>query len=196
MITENDAVSWFALQVRQQNEKRVSAALRSKGYEEFLPLHHCRRRWSDRIKEMTVPLFPGYVFCRFSLQRRLPILLTPGVLFVVGVGKAPSPVDEREIASLQCIVRSQLNAEPCPYVKVGQRVRIERGALAGVEGVLAGIKSKHRLVVSVTLLQRSIAVEIEEECVCPLGPSLMHPPSPRQAPDTRLPVSESGRWVC
>jgi len=186
MMTENGSFNWFALQVRPQYEKRVSAALQSKGYEEFLPLSHSRRRWSDRVKEISEPLFPGYVFCRFSLHSRLPILLTPGVLFIVGAGKMPSAVDDREIESLQCVVRSELTAEPCPYVRVGQRVRIEQGALAGVEGLLAAIKNKHRLVVSVTLLQRSVAVEIEEEWVCPsVSPALTAVPALEHPSTTR-----------
>jgi len=175
---------WFALRIKPQREKIVASALRSKGYEEFLPLYRCRRRWSDRIKEMDVPLFPGYVFCRFDVHSRLPILVTPGVLLIVGVGKTPSPVDNREIAALQSIVKSGLQVEPWPFLKIGQRVRIERGSLEGVEGILVAIKKPYRLVVSVALLQRSVAVEIDHQWATPIGPSLL-PPQERVALGTK-----------
>jgi transcription antitermination factor NusG len=171
---------WFALRIKPQREKIVASALRSKGYEEFLPLYRCRRRWSDRIKEMDLPLFPGYVFCRFDVHSRLPILVTPGVLLIVGVGKTPSPVDDSEIAALQSIVKSGLQAEPWPFLKIGQRVRIEHGSLEGVEGILVAIKKPYRLVVSVTLLQRSVAVEIDHHWATSIGPSPL-PPQERVA---------------
>ena len=168
MLSSNNELQWFALVVRSQHEKIVSSALQDKGYEEFLPLYTSKRRWSDRMKQLTLPLFPGYLFCRFDLNHRLPILVTPGVLQVVGAGKVPLPVDESEIAALRSIVNSGLQAEPWPYLKVGQRVRIERGSLEGVEGILTSVKKPFRLVVSVTLLQRSVAVEVDQGWVSPI----------------------------
>ena len=168
MLSTNNDPQWFALVVRSQHEKMVSAALQDKGYEEFLPVYTSKRRWSDRMKELTLPLFPGYLFCRFDLNHRLPILVTPGVLQVVGAGKIPLPVEESEIAALRSIVDSGLQAEPWPYLRVGQRVRIERGSLEGVEGILISVKKPFRLVVSVTLLQRSVAVEIDQDWVSPI----------------------------
>jgi transcription antitermination factor NusG len=159
---------WYALFVRVNHEIKVSSALRNKGCEEFLPLYRARHRWSDRIKEIQSPLFPGYVFCRFDLKRRLPILTTPDVHFIVGTGKAPIPIDEREINNLKLIAESQLQAEPWPYLKIGERIRIEQGALAGLEGVLLAVKKPFRLIVSVTLLQRSVAVEIDETWASPM----------------------------
>lgn len=159
---------WFALFVRVNHEKIVSAALRSKGYEEFLPLCRSRRRWSDRTKEVQSPLFSGYVFCRLDLNRRLPILTTTGVHSIVGNGKVPVPVPELEIDNLRLLVGSQLQAEPWPYTKVGQKVRIEQGALSGLEGILVALKKPCRVVVSVTLLQRSVAVEIDEAWASPV----------------------------
>ncbi|MCI0423321.1 MAG: NusG-like protein [Acidobacteria bacterium] len=141
----------------------VASLLHSKGYEEFLPLYRSRRRWSDRMKAIEKPLFPGYVFCRFDVQKRLPILMTPGVRLIAGIGKTPLPVNDSEMAALQLIVQSGLQAEPWPFLQVGQRVRIERGSLQGVEGILMAIKKPYRLVVSVTLLQRSVAVELDGE---------------------------------
>jgi transcription antitermination factor NusG len=159
--------SWFALRSKARLEKLVAASLRSKGYEEFLPLYHCRRPWSDRIKVQELPLFPGYVFCRFDMHNRLPILLTPGVLLIVGCGRTPLPVEDSEIAALQSIVNSRLKAEPWPYLRIGQRVRIERGSLEGVEGILLATKPQ-RLVVSVTILQRSVSLEVDETWARPI----------------------------
>jgi transcription antitermination factor NusG len=161
---------WFALRIWSQKEKLVAAALASKGYEYFLPLYRCRRRWSDRVKEFELPLFPGYLFCRFDLNHRLPILITPGVMLIVGIGKIPVPVDEGELAAIQSIVNSGLKTEPWPYLQVGQRVRIERGSLIGVEGILVALKRPRRLVVSVTILQRSVAVEMDEDWAYPVSP--------------------------
>jgi len=165
-------MNWFALRVRPRCEKVVADALAGKGYEQFLPLHLERRRWSDRVASVELPLFPGYVFCRFDAQHRLPILITPGVVAVVGAAKRPEPVDDGEIASLRILVASQLQLEPWPYLHVGQRVQIVGGPLAGAEGVLLAVRKPHRderrLVVSVALLQRSVAVEIPESCAWPV----------------------------
>jgi transcription antitermination factor NusG len=161
---------WFALRIWSQKEKLVAAALHSKGYEQFLPLYRCRRRWSDRVKEFELPLFPGYLFCRFDPNNRLPILVTPGVMLIVGIGKIPVPVDEGELAAIQSIINSGLKTQPWPYLRIGEKVRIERGSLEGVEGILVAVKKPHRLVVSVTILQRSVAVEIDEGWAHPVSP--------------------------
>jgi transcription antitermination factor NusG len=159
---------WFALQVRSRYENIVTAHLSGKGYEYFLPLYKCRRRWSDRFKEIECPLFPGYVFCRLNPLNRLPILMIPGVSLIVGMGKTPIPIDEAEIAAIQSAVKSGLPSQPCPFVQIGQRVRIEHGPLCGLEGVLLDFRGRHRLVLSVTLLQRSIAVQVEDAWVTPI----------------------------
>ncbi len=164
-----DNYPWFALFVRVNHEIKVSAALRSKGCDEFLPLYRAKRRWSDRIKEVQSPLFPGYVFCRLDLNKRLPVLTTPDVHSIVGNGKIPIPLEEREIENLKLIASSELQAEPWPYLRVGERIRIEQGSLAGLEGILLALKKPFRLVVSVTLLQRSVAVEIDETWASPAG---------------------------
>jgi transcription antitermination factor NusG len=165
-----DPLLWYALQVRPRFEKVIASMLLYKGYEGFLPLYRKRSRWSDRIKEIQFPLFPGYLFCRFDINKRLPILVTPGVMHVVGIGKTPHPVDEAEIAALQAVVISGLQAEPRSYLTAGQKVRIEIGPLAGVEGILVAIKGAKRLVLSVNLLQRSVSVEIDESWVVPITP--------------------------
>src|SRR6266849_3946189 len=160
---------WFALQVRSRYESFVAAHLSGKGYEWFLPLYKSRRRWSDRFVETEQPLFPGYVFCRLNPLDRLPILMIPGVSLIVGVGKTPVAIDETEIAAIQAAVKSGLPSQPWPFARIGQRVRIEHGPLCGLEGVLTNFKGRHRLVLSVTLLQRSIAVQIEEAWVTPIS---------------------------
>jgi transcriptional antiterminator RfaH len=156
---------WFALQVRVRHEADVTVHLESKGYEWFLPLYTERRRWSDRVKQVEAPLFPGYVFCRFNPNDRLPILKTPGVSQIVGYSRVPVPVDEQEIESIRTLVASGVPNFPCAYLEVGSRVRIEAGALRGLEGILTDLKGKRRLVLSITLLQRSVAVEIDSEAV-------------------------------
>lgn len=156
---------WFALQVRTRYETLVAEHLQGKGYEWFLPLYKARKRWSDRIKEMELPLFPGYLFCRLNPTDRLPILKTPGVTQIVGYNHSPVPVDESEIQAIRTLVASGMPNSPCAYIEVGSRVRIESGALRGVEGILMELKGKRRLVLSITLLQRSVAVEIDSDAV-------------------------------
>lgn len=159
---------WYSLHVRSRSEKLVTQALAQKGYETFLPFWRRERRWSDRVKKIELPLFPSYLFCRFDANQRLPILTTPGVLAILGAGKTPVPVDNREIAAVEAIVRSGLAVEPQPYLQTGQRVVIADGPLRGVEGFLTAVKNRRRLVVSVTLLRRSVTVDVDECSVVPL----------------------------
>jgi transcription termination/antitermination protein NusG len=159
---------WFALRVKSRFERIVSVAARNKGFEEFLPLYTSRHRWSDRTKTVEIPLFPGYVFCRLSVDHRLPLLTIPGVVHFVGIGKVPMPIDDAEIMAVQAAVRAGLGTQPWPFLDVGQRVLLEGGPLAGLEGILVEVRKQQRLVVSVSLLRRSVAVEIEREWVRPL----------------------------
>jgi transcription antitermination factor NusG len=152
---------WFALHVRTRHEAGVAAHLQGMGYEDFLPLYKTRTRWSDRTKEIETPLFPGYLFCRFDPQNRLPILKTPGVIQVVGYSRQPIPVEETEIEAIQALVASGIPSQPWPYLEIGEKVRIESGPLRGREGVLVEFKGTRRIVLSVALLQRSVAVEID-----------------------------------
>jgi transcription antitermination factor NusG len=160
---------WFALSVKPRHEKSTSAALRFKGFQEFAPLYRSLRRWSDRFKEVELPLFAGYVFCRFDASRRLPILTTPGVLRIVGNGREPVPVLDSEIEALKAVAGSGLAAEPWPFLEVGSQIGIEEGPLRGAHGTLIEIKGRERLVLSVTLLRRSIAVEVDRRWVMPLA---------------------------
>jgi transcription antitermination factor NusG len=158
---------WFALQVRARHELGITNYLCGQGYESFLPRYKCRKRWSDRVKEVQSPLFPGYLFCRFDPQDRLPVMKIPGVMQIVGANRVPLPVDEVEISAIQTLVASGMPNQPWPFLQVGERVRIESGSLCGIEGILMDFKGTHRLVLSITLLQRSVSVEIDSALVSP-----------------------------
>jgi transcription antitermination factor NusG len=165
----HSGLSWFALQTRSRWEAATAGLLRAKGLETLLPTFTSKRKWSDRLKTVESPLFPGYVFCRFDVHNRLPVLITPGVIAVVGRGKTPIPVDDREILSIQGAIGSGIGMEPWPYVEIGERVRIQDDVLDGMEGILASFKGSDRVVISVTLLRRSVALEIDRSRITPLG---------------------------
>ena len=179
-INESKAIRWFAVGVKSQHEKTIATMMRNKGLEEFLPTYKSRHRWSDRYQSVELPLFPGYVFCRLDPKYRLPVLIVPGVLHFVGLGRIPVPIDDEEIERIQSAVRSGLRLEPTAYLNVGQRVRLEDGPLTGLEGILIEIRKQYRVVVSLTLLQRSVAVEIERHWITPVGdrqtPTHLSPP--------------------
>jgi transcription antitermination factor NusG len=166
-----DSLRWYALQVRTRWESSTTMLLSGKDYQTFLPTYKTKKRWNGRLREVDVPLFPGYVFCQFDAQKRLPILVTPGVIAVVGRGRVPLPVDDGEIAAIRTIVSSGFRAEPWPYLELGQKIRIESDALMGLEGILINFKGNHRIVVSVSLLRRSVALEIDRSCVRPVSPA-------------------------
>jgi transcriptional antiterminator RfaH len=153
--------NWYALQVWVRKEAVVATQLQGQGFECFLPKYKSVRQWSDRRKELEQPLFPGYLFCRFNYTERRPIVLTPGVLQVVGNGRAGLPVEDQEIEAIQLAVSSGIAAQPWPYLEVGERVRVHTGKLTGLEGILVNFKGNHRVILSVTLLQRSVALEID-----------------------------------
>lgn len=157
---------WFALTSKPRHEKVAAENLRCKGLESFVPLYRSQRQWTDRVQSVDMPLFPGYVFCRFAYASRLPVLNTPGVTSVVSFSDTPAPVADDEISRLRAIQASGLPSQPWPYVRLGQKARIERGALAGLEGVLIREKDSLRVVVSVELLQRAVAVEIDRDIIC------------------------------
>ncbi len=161
--------SWFALTVKPRHEKAAAQYLDRAGLESFLPLYSSPQRWSDRIKIVQLCLFPGYVFCRFERERRMDVLKAPSVLSIVSFAGKPVVVPDHEIDAIRTILASGDKVWPWPYLKTGQRVRIERGALAGVEGILSKHKNAWRVVVSIELLQRSVAVEIDRELVLPIG---------------------------
>jgi transcription antitermination factor NusG len=159
---------WYALRVRSNFERQVSNLLRAKGIEEYLPLYKSRRIWSDRVRQMDLPLIPGYVFCRIPLQSRPVVLATTGVVGLAGHQSQPLPIDERELAAVRRIAETQSSVEPWPFLKIGQRVLVHKGPLAGVEGILLKVKTSYRLVVSVTLLGRAVASEIDSAYAKPI----------------------------
>jgi transcription antitermination factor NusG len=171
MSLGNDFQRWYALQVRTRWEGSTALLLSGKGYDTLLPTYKAKKRWSGKSKEFSQPLFPGYVFCRFDAQKRLPVLVTPGVIAVVACSKVPLPVDEGEISALQTLVTNGLPAEPWPFLELGQRVRIESEPLRGLEGILINFKGNQRIVLSVSLLRRSVALEIDQSAVRPVGPT-------------------------
>jgi transcription antitermination factor NusG len=171
MTDASHRLLWFAITVKPRHEKAVSQALESKGLEAFLPLYRARRRWSDRVKELDLPLFTGYVFCRFPRPERARVLATPGVNSVVSFGNQPAEIPEVEVESIRTLVANGTAIRPCPHLEVGERVRIEAGPLAGVEGVLTQLKDAWRVVVSVDLLRRSVAAEVERDAVSAVRPA-------------------------
>jgi transcription antitermination factor NusG len=171
MTLETDIQRWFALQVRTRGESSTALLLSGKGYQTFLPTYQTKKRWNGKPRVVNAPLFPGYVFCHFDVQKRLPILVTPGVIAVVGRGRLPLPVDDSEIAAIQSVLASGFRPEPWPYLEQGQKIRIESDVFSGLEGILINFKGKDRVVVSVSLLRRSVAVEIDRSCVRPVSPA-------------------------
>jgi transcriptional antiterminator RfaH len=161
--------SWFAVQVKTTHEKRVAVQFDQKGLEPFLPVFRQRRRWSDRVKEVDQPLFPGYVFCRFAPARRIAVLKTDGVARVVSIGSVPAPIDENEILAIQQAVQSGMCVQPHSYLQRGRRVRIEAGPLEGVEGLIVDIRKRQRLILSVSVLRSSMSVDIDCAWVAPIS---------------------------
>jgi len=152
--------------VKSRCEFRAHEDLCGRGFETFLPLCAVRRNWSDRVKTLQVPLFSGYLFCRFALPDRVRVLNSAGVAQIVSCGSMPVPISETEIRSVQALVASKVACVPWPYLRSGQRVSIEHGPLAGVEGVIVRAEDgKPRVVVSVTMLLRSVAAEIERDWI-------------------------------
>lgn len=164
---------WFALVVKPQHEFQVAESLSFKRIETFLPTFKSRRIWSDRIKVVDAPLFSGHVFARFAYQSsRTPVLQTPGVRSLIKFGNVPATVEESEIESIRTLVASGFPLQPCPFLTVGQRVRVERGPFAGAEGVIVAQRDTWRMVVNVQILQRAVAVEFDREILSSLKSTL------------------------
>lgn len=167
MIDRSALPCWYALHVRSRHEKSVFAQLRGKQHDAFLPLYSARHRWADRQKTVSLPLFPGYVFCRFDREKRSSVLATFGLIDIVRSGTEPAPVDASEIEAIRRVVNSPLFTEPYAGLVRGQRVMMSGGPLNGLMGTLIDIRKDLRLVLTVELLQRSVLVEIEREWVVP-----------------------------
>jgi transcription antitermination factor NusG len=170
--TNFNSAKWYAVQTRPKHEKSVSGFLEGKGYEQLLPLYQSWHRHSGRMQSVLLPLFKGYLFCRFDPSRRLPILMTPGVSMIVGRGREPEPIPSQEIARIQASCASGLPLTPWPYLERGDLVRVECGPLQGLEGIFVSEKNTDRLVVSVEILRRSVAVEVDRDWVRPVNARL------------------------
>jgi transcription antitermination factor NusG len=160
---------WYALTVPYQHERQTEKALQSKGLETLLPVYRSRRQWSDRVKDVEIPLFAGYVLCHFDLNDRIHVMDTPGVARIVGFGGMPAALEDSEIGSIQQMVLSKLPLAPWPYLKAGDRVRVEHGPMRGQEGTLVRTKDSLHLVINIDVLQRSVAVQVDREAIVPIG---------------------------
>jgi transcription antitermination factor NusG len=152
---------WHVAHTCANHEKRVSHQLLQRSVEHFLPLYDSVRRWKDRRMSLQLPLFPGYVFVRLALRDRLKVLQVHGVARLISFNGQPAVLPDGEIEFLRTSLRAQLGAEPHPYLTVGRRVRIKRGPLVGVEGILVRKKSTLRVVLSIDLIMRSASVEVD-----------------------------------
>jgi len=166
ILTREVSDPWFAIKTRPRCEFQSRDELLLRSFDTFLPTRKVKRRWSDRTKVLDLPLFPGYLFCRFSAPQRAAVLNAPGVAHIVGAGSIPIPISDNEINSMQILISSKLGVRPWPYLELGQRVTIEHGPLAGVEGIIARADDNEpRVIVSVALLHRSVSAEIERDWI-------------------------------
>ncbi|MGH9604657.1 MAG: UpxY family transcription antiterminator [Terracidiphilus sp.] len=162
-----ESTPWCALYTRHQHEKAVAEMLSAKGFEVFLPLYESTRRWKDRKKVISLPLFPCYVFLRGATERRLPVVTTPGVHMILRNGEEAATIPEDEIQAIRKTLEGPARVEPHPFLTCGERVRVKRGSLEGVVGILTRKKNLFRLVLSVNLLSQSVCVEIDASDVEP-----------------------------
>jgi transcription antitermination factor NusG len=178
-MPENDRSSeqWFVLTVAPQHEVVVEQRLQGKGFEASAPAYRTRRRWSDRIKVVTVPLFPGYVFCRFDAQHRVPVMNTPGVRGAITFGGQLAPLEDSEMAGIRRMAESGLQLDPLEGLRAGARVKILSGPLNGMEGVLSQVNGSTRVVVNVEILNRSVAVQVDSGAVSPVTPRIFAVPA-------------------
>jgi transcription antitermination factor NusG len=162
-----DDQPWYAVHVRSRHEKVVANQIQAKGMQTLLPCYTSVRRSSGPLP-CEVPLFPGYVFCQLDIERRLPVLVVPGVIRFVGIGKQPVPVDDMQMAALRLAIGSGLKTRPWPFLSQGDLVQVERGPLRGVEGLFVADKGSSYVVISISLLQRSLCTVVSREDVRPI----------------------------
>lgn len=160
---------WWALYTRHQHEKVVADMLLAKNFDVFLPLYSAARRWKDRQKVLSLPLFPGYVFVKGGLERRLQVITTPGVHMILCHGERIATIPDDQIETIRRTIDGAFRVEPHPFLKCGDRVRVSRGSLEGVEGILIRKKNVYRLIISVEMLAQSVAVEIDAADVKPVS---------------------------
>lgn len=161
MAESNRDQNWYALFTCHQHEKAAARILENKGFEIFLPLYSAPHRWRDRVKEVSLPLFPGYVFLCGGLERWHQIMTTPGVRGIVTFGARPATVPPSDIEGVRRMVETTLSVEPHPFLKTGDWVRVKSGPLSGLEGILIRKKNQSRLVLSLETLGQAVAVEVD-----------------------------------
>ena len=154
--------NWYALYTAPRHEKSVAGQIERHGINCFLPVYRSMRRWKDRRKQVDLVLFPGYVFVRLQLRDRLQVLRLPGAVRLVARNGQPAALTEDEIANLRNRLSTPGNVQPHPYLRAGRRVRVKSGPMQGLEGILVRRKDRCRVVFSIDLLMRSVAVEIDE----------------------------------
>ena len=169
--SDSDSARWYALRVRPNSERRTVAALEAKGFEAIVPLCWRYRTWANRLRKVQRAMIPGYVFVRFEAQLRMPILTVPGVCYIVGTRSGPVPVDPDELVVIRRIADSPAMSEPWPFLSVGQTVSLEGGPLRGIYGRLISQGKNLKVIVSISLLQRSVAVEVDRCWVRPSSES-------------------------
>jgi transcription antitermination factor NusG len=160
-VVEDHPPVWYALYTRHQHEKTVVQILTIKGFETLLPLYQTARRWRDRTKLLSLPLFPCYVFLKGGLERRLDIMTTPGIHALVSSAGQPAAIPASEIDAIRRAVESGARVEPHPLLRCGEWVRVKAGPLAGVQGILVRKKNIYRLVLAVEMLGKAAAVEVD-----------------------------------
>lgn len=156
---------WYAVYTRHQHERSVAESLAGRGLEVFLPVYEALRKWTDRQKRLSLPLFPCYVFFRGSAERRAKVISTPGVHSIVGFGGRPAPIDRSQLDAVRLAVENHFRVEPHPFLRHGDRVRVKSGSLIGVEGILLRKRGLARLIISAELLQKSVSIEVDATTV-------------------------------
>ena len=165
-LLEIETPKWFAVRTSLRWEFRASSELASRGVETYLPRSGARRQWSDRAKVIDQALFPGYLFCRFHLAERVRVLQVPGVKQIVGIGNQPEPISVHQLDNLKTLVAAKTVLAPWPYLNRGQKIQIDRGPLRGVQGFVVQVEpGALRIVVSLDLLQRSVAAVIDRDSI-------------------------------
>jgi transcription termination/antitermination protein NusG len=160
--TEAGGANWYALYTAPRHEKKVADQIHGQGIACFLPLYRSVRRWKDRRKELAMVLFPGYVFVRMALQNRLRVLQLPGAVRLVSFNGQPAALPANEIEGLRNRLSCSGNIRPHPYLSVGRRARVRSGPLQGLEGIILRTKDRCRIILSIHLIMRSVAVEVDE----------------------------------
>lgn len=167
-VAETVQARWYAVYTCANHEKRVANQFAGRGVENFLPQYESIRRWKDRKVRLQQPLFPGYLFVHMATEERLRALQVPGVVRLVGFNGSPTPMPDEDISRIHDFLEQGWRAEPHPYLQMGRRARVVRGPLVGMEGIVVRRKNRSRLVLSFDLIQRSMAIEMDDADLAPV----------------------------